>query len=84
MQVTHLPLPSVRCPLVLMYVRGCVCLCSYQLYPDACDGIFFDEAPYLLGTLLDLYQTHNTFAHATLDNAEVLFLRLMVFMVRGE
>lgn len=48
-----------------------VVLFSVQLYGAACDGIFFDESPYLLGTFVDLYKAHNTFAHAALDGTEV-------------
>lgn len=53
---------------MLFYLSLCVCL-RVQLYGDACDGIFFDEAPYLLGTFVDLYEAHNTFAHFALDGA---------------
>ncbi|CAB1120657.1 unnamed protein product [Ectocarpus sp. CCAP 1310/34] len=43
---------------------------AYQsLYPGACDGIFFDEAPHLLtdAVILEIYTAHNSFAHSTLD-----------------
>lgn len=43
--------------------------CPRQLYPGACDGIFFDESPFLLGDMLDIYTAHNTFAHQELDLA---------------
>lgn len=40
-----------------------------QLYPGACSGVFFDEAPYLLNdpAILATFQAHNSFAHATFD-----------------
>eukprot|EP00752_Nemacystus_decipiens_P003780 g3480.t1 len=43
---------------------------AYQnLYPGACSGIFFDEAPYLLNdpAVLATFEAHNSFAHATFD-----------------
>ncbi|CAM9258258.1 unnamed protein product [Pylaiella littoralis] len=42
-----------------------------DLYPGACSGIFFDEAPYLLENgFKEIYEAHNAFAHATLDAAD--------------
>lgn len=73
-------LPAYGCAVVRS--RDCVIIpslivfvpcCRYgQLYPGACAGIFFDEAPHLLteGDNLATYTAHNAFAHATLDSTE--------------
>lgn len=57
----------------MFHVPLCTPLCPVadQLYPGACSGIFFDEAPYLLENgYLEIYTAHNTFAHNTLDEAD--------------
>lgn len=62
---------------------------GYQLYPGACSGIFFDEAPYLLENgFKEIYEAHNAFAHATLDAADevsegskLLHVSVLVFVL---
>lgn len=69
-------MPTFLYPYPYPYPCCCVCAHGRQLYPGACTGIFFDEAPYLLNdpALLATFQAHNAFAHATFDSdAEVSY-----------
>lgn len=65
--LTDLPIPL--CVLCLPPLPVLVRL-DEQLYPGACSGIFFDEAPFLLNEpeILATFEAHNTIAHATFDS----------------
>ena len=80
--------PSLLCFAVLLLPApflSSYCCPHFQLYPGACDGVFFDETPRVLNTLATKYRSYNTLAHSSFDTAEVsIFLYIWCFCSRQD